>query len=120
MEQRLERELKEYLERSKKQRILPGEKRLNVSINNKHTFPYIQLDFMRDMLEDDVKNYTIYFVMACPRKEIIGINLNNRYYVDIEYTESNKVKKEILTINLKDMLGVSGCVWDVFVSFFRI
>lgn len=117
MEERLERELKEYLEISKKQRILPGETRLNVSINNKHTFPYMQLDFMRDMLEDDAKNYTIYFVMACPRKEIVGTYLTNKYYIDVEYKECNKIKTETLTINLKNMLGVNKYVWEIFVSF---
>ena len=55
--------------------------------------------------------------MARPRKEMIGINLYNRFYINVVYKEKNEKDPKTLTINLKEMLGVCEDKWDIFVPF---
>ena len=79
-----------------------GDSRLNAHIHKKFLFPYNCLDYVRDALPDPARNYTIYFVLSCGRKEIKSYKVHNEY-IDINYCdiENGKMSQAILDLREK-------------------
>lgn len=96
MDIRTREELKKEIQKfSNNEKLVLGDSSFNVCVNRKFLFPYNQLDIVRDVLADTVKDFTIYFVVSCGRKEIKSFKIDNESiiltYCDIDNRETNQL-----------------------------
>ena len=103
MDKRTREKLKKEIQKfSNNEKLVLGDLSLNVYVNKKFLFPYNQLDIVRDILADTVKDFAIYFVVSCGRKEITSFKIDNEsiilIYCDIDNGEINQL---VLSISEK-------------------
>ena len=88
MDIRTREELKKEIQKfSNNEKLVLGDSSFNVCVNRKFLFPYNQLDIVRDVLADTVKDFTIYF---CIFREICASVPKERSAIPLE-TEQRSV-----------------------------
>lgn len=119
MDKRIREELKkEFQKFSNREKLVLGDSSINVSVNKKFLFPYNHLDIARDILADVVKDFTIYFVVSCGRKEIKSFEIDNEniilIYCDIDKGETNR-----LVVNISEKCGINPFFMPFLLQFFE-
>lgn len=119
MDIRTREELKKEIQKfSNNEKIVLGDSSFNVCVNRKFLFPYNQLDIVRDVLADTVKDFTIYFVVSCGRKEIKSFKIDNESiiltYCDIDNRETNQ-----LVLSISEKSGINPFFIPFFLQFFE-
>lgn len=118
MDDRIREELEHQFQNSDNEKFVSGDSRLNAYVYKKFLFPYNQLDYTRKILADTVKDFTIYFVMSCGRKEIKSYEVHNEY-VYIKYCDIDNGEIKELTLNLIEKVCSNHLVLKILQFFFE-
>lgn len=106
MNDKIKSQLRKYLQNYDYENFVLGDSRLNASVYKKFLFPYNALDYARNLLADTIKNYSIYFVLSCGRKEIKSYEVHNEY-VDIKYCDIDNGEIKKLSFNFMEEISLN-------------